>query len=319
MPVAGARRARPGLRTASRPRSREGSRTNWTTVAALLTALAVAGATVFTGISLSATRHQISVTEQGQYTDRFTKAVDQLDRTGPQHLQARLGGIYALERLARDSPRDQPTILEVLAAFIRTTSPSNTDLESSPHITADTQAALTVLARRNPDHDYNTVINLRGANLRSADLRAADLRGANLSEANLVEANLHEAKLSGANLREANLQAAKLRGADLSRANLREANLQAAVLHGTDLNWTDLVEANLRGADLNSANLGNTILSRADMSDAILAYANFVEANLTEANLTAAILVGAQLLNANLSGVDLSAADLKGADLRGRT
>ena len=35
------------------------------------------------------------------------------------NLDVRIGGIYALERIARDSARDHSTIMEVLAAFIR--------------------------------------------------------------------------------------------------------------------------------------------------------------------------------------------------------
>ena len=49
-------------------------------------------------------------------TDRYTKAIEQL---GSDKLDVRIGGIYALERIARDSPRDHPTAMEVLAAFIR--------------------------------------------------------------------------------------------------------------------------------------------------------------------------------------------------------
>ena len=30
-----------------------------------------------------------------------------------------IGGIYALERIARDSAKDHPTVMEVLTAFIR--------------------------------------------------------------------------------------------------------------------------------------------------------------------------------------------------------
>jgi hypothetical protein len=57
--------------------------------------------------------HQL--TEQGQVTDRYTKAIEQL---GADNLDVRLGGIYALERIARDSAADHPTVVEVLAAFI---------------------------------------------------------------------------------------------------------------------------------------------------------------------------------------------------------
>ena len=54
--------------------------------------------------------------EQGQVTDRYTKAIEQL---GSDKLDVRIGGIYALERIARDSARDHPTVMEVLTAFIR--------------------------------------------------------------------------------------------------------------------------------------------------------------------------------------------------------
>jgi hypothetical protein len=49
-------------------------------------------------------------------TDCCTKAIEQL---GPGKLDVRIGGIYAPKRIACDSPRDHPTVLEVLAAFIR--------------------------------------------------------------------------------------------------------------------------------------------------------------------------------------------------------
>ena len=63
------------------------------------------------------TARTLEVTEQGHITDRYTKAIEQL---GSDNLDVRLGGIYALERLAQDSPqRDQPTVVEVLGAFIR--------------------------------------------------------------------------------------------------------------------------------------------------------------------------------------------------------
>src|SRR3954471_10607316 len=44
-------------------------------------------------------------TVQGQITERFTRAIDQLGATddkGNKRLEIRLGGIYALERISRD-------------------------------------------------------------------------------------------------------------------------------------------------------------------------------------------------------------------------
>ena len=74
----------------------------------------------FTWRQVQATRQQLYLTEQGQLTERFTRAVDQL---GSDRLDVRLGGIYALERIARDYPPDRSTIGEVLTAYIRQRSP----------------------------------------------------------------------------------------------------------------------------------------------------------------------------------------------------
>ena len=49
-------------------------------------------------------------------TDRYAKAIEQL---GWDKLDVRVGGIYAIERVARDSARDHLTVMEVLTAFIR--------------------------------------------------------------------------------------------------------------------------------------------------------------------------------------------------------
>ena len=49
-------------------------------------------------------------------TDRCAKAIEQL---GWDKLDVRVGGICAIERVARDSARDHLTVMEVLTAFIR--------------------------------------------------------------------------------------------------------------------------------------------------------------------------------------------------------
>jgi hypothetical protein len=78
--------------------------------------LVAAAALVFTALNFSLLRpnseqadqwqrrtHEL--TEQGQVTDRYTKAIEQL---GSKELDVRIGGIYALERIARDSAKDHP-------------------------------------------------------------------------------------------------------------------------------------------------------------------------------------------------------------------
>ncbi len=59
----------------------------------------------------------LRVSEEKQITERFSKAVEMLGHEGSIHI--RLGGIYALERIAKDSERDRYPVMQVLAAFVR--------------------------------------------------------------------------------------------------------------------------------------------------------------------------------------------------------
>lgn len=203
------------------------------------TALAAIGALVFTALSLQATQEQNtaqnSLTAQAQYTDRYTKAVDQLGQKGDDRLQIRLGGIYALERLAADSSRDQPTIIEVLSAFVRTSSPNPGNSWACSGVTTDVQAAVTVLGRRDVTHDRGVLPDLRSACLRGASLDGANMQGWKLHSAVLQYAQLSAANLTYADLSGADLTLAKLHGAALNNANLRNANLNAADVTGADL------------------------------------------------------------------------------------
>ena len=54
-------------------------------------------------------QEELSLTRQGQITERFTRAIDQL---GHARTEIRLGGIYALERIARESEEDHWPIME---------------------------------------------------------------------------------------------------------------------------------------------------------------------------------------------------------------
>lgn len=148
-------------------------------------------------------------------------------RLGSDRLDVRLGAIYALERIMIDSVGDHPTIVEVLAAFVRECTPaaaSGPDLdagghpEQHPRPATDLQAAVTVLGRRPAGRTERGRVNLTRANLAGADLTGAALAGAGLAGANLFHANLAGADLGGADLTLADLGCANLAGATLAGA-----------------------------------------------------------------------------------------------------
>jgi hypothetical protein len=165
----------------------------------------------------------LQVNREGQLTERFTRAIDQL---GAPQLELRLGSIYALERIDKESPERayHRTVTEVLTAYIREnsgrdrgessrpTSASNEDAEQDRGVEQDAEPT-----PRRPAADIQAILNvLNRRQLRSVPkdrMHHLDLRGADLERASLV----------GANLEGANLQEAALEVADLRKAVLREA------------------------------------------------------------------------------------------------
>ena len=256
------------------------------------------GAGLFAAGALVFTARNFTLSREGQVTDRYTKAIEQL---GSEKLDVRIGGIYALERVARDSAEDHPAVMEVLTAFIREHSYEPLpDLGGRPGARStrpDVQAAVTVVGRRDPKRD-----------LRRIDLGGAKLSGASLSRAHLGRAYLGYAILTGAIL-----TGADLGGADLTDANLGRANLTGADLTGAILARADLTEAFLGDANLGDAALTDAILTDADLGRANLTGARLARADLTGVTLNNAILTGAFLGAAFLGGAILVRADLTGA------
>lgn len=186
------------------------------------------------------------LTEQGQITERFTRAIEQLGATHDgksKNLELRLGGIYALERIARESEEDHWSIMEVLIAYVRAHTPwEETERQQAeakeaaslkdpnqalikytgPSPEPDVQAVLTVLGRRSRyfGNGEVTPLDLAQTNLEGANLGGAHLEGANLRQANLERTNPQQANLVGADLWKANLQRANLKGADLEGVSL---------------------------------------------------------------------------------------------------
>ena len=278
----------------------------------LCAGLFAAGALIYVGRHFTLSRRSIELAEQGQVTDRYTKAIEQL---GSDKLDVRVGGIYALERVAGNSARDHPTVMEVLTAFIRGHSheqwpPSANEPGAGTAgrgTRPDVQAAIAVIGRRNPRRDH------RALNLVHANLSAADLAFGNLSGADLTNTILTGADLVGAKLTRALLAGADITGADLTAADLTFANLANAFLPRSDLTRADLTRADLTGADFTGADLSDADLTGAHLGGAVLTGASLTQADLTGADLTGADLTGAVLSGAYLTRTDLTQADLTDA------
>jgi uncharacterized protein YjbI with pentapeptide repeats len=243
---------------------------------------------------LKQAQNELDITRRGQITERFTQAINQL---GAREGNVRLGGVYSLERTAREDLDYHWPIMEVLTAYVRQQAPRKQDEEpgseevlSPEHVV---QAILTVIGRRSAYHMTSEIelgpIDLHGTDLRGANLYQASLGGSYLAGANLAGANLSLADLAGADLQRSDLSAAILIRTNLQGASLDEANLQEALFRLTKLQEANMEGSNLQGASFELADLRRVALTAADLSQA------------------------------NFQGTHLQGAQLRGADLRGAT
>jgi hypothetical protein len=101
---------------------------------------ALAGVVVIIGLGFTA--RTVYVSRETHLTDRLTTAVDQLGHADP---SVRLGGIYALQRLARNSPRDRAVVANVLEGYLRVHASGTLPLPPPTTLAPDIQIALSVL------------------------------------------------------------------------------------------------------------------------------------------------------------------------------
>lgn len=268
-------------------------------------------------------------------TELYTKAVDQL---GSDQAAVRLGGLYALERLADATPTQQGTVGNVICAYLRmpyagpqllSEEATEEDHKEQSRLIQELETrttALEILIRHNSPAQagYWPALkirlqrsNLTGAGLAGANLAGADLTNASLTSADLTNADLSDANLTGTCLARARLTNAVMTrayapGANLTSADLIDANITDAILAGARLKHALLIRASVMRTNLTTADLTDANLTRADLASADLSRANMTDAIMKTAN-----LIGADLTAANLTGTFFAQANLTDADLRG--
>jgi hypothetical protein len=214
-------------------------------------------------VGLYFTWRNVRIMEEGKNTERFTRAVDQL---GSEKIAQRVGGIYALERLAEDSGRDRAAILELMCAFLRHRDRMPEEAEDKlpigapPHMVEmvesnrvmnkamgwvppapeDVKAAVAVIRRNRFNFSSQHVL----------DLSSADLRRVRLEGAKLAGANLYGIFGGNSELKTADLRKSYLAFADLKLANLDRTDLRGATIGGARFDFASLRNADLRGAML---------------------------------------------------------------------
>ena len=180
---------------------------------------------------------QSKTAQQGLFNERYQRGAEML---GSEVLSVRLGGIYALARLAEEHREEYHIqIMRLFCAFVRNPTEDSeekaeqvgqSDPEAIPTLRADIQAVMEAIGYRSEE---------------SIVLEKKDGFRLNLGEANLSGLWLIDGKTD--------LSGAILWKADLSNARFLAANLSYAIFWKANLSNTILLAANLSGANLSEA------------------------------------------------------------------
>lgn len=254
-------------------------------------------------------RSQSETAERGLLNERYQKGAEML---GSEVLSVRLGGIYALQRLAGENPKQYHIqVMRLFCGFVR--HPVGNYVAAEEPIRGE---PLTASAEFNVGWDKSGKENKRG--ITDTEGNKTDLQNRvredvqaimeAIGTRNEVQIKLERESKYVPKLSRADLRSLRLGDANLSGVELVEANLSDAVLLKVDFSSAKLYEANLSGANLAGANLSDALLFHADLSSASAIGTNFSNAHLLRANLDQAELIGA-----NLTGTVLTDANLAGA------
>ena len=285
------------------------------TIVQMLGGAFVLASVFFTYQTVRVSQETLEVTQRGQITERFTRAIDQI---GSGKVDVAAGGIYALGQLARESRTEHDPIMDILTSYIREHAPlegscgaesagGTPSLRSS--VRSDVQAAITVIGRRNAAFDEpDDPIDLRNVNLPGGDFAGGNFEDALFTGSCLYEADFEDAVLDRARFE--TLTVTNVRGAlgfertTITGASFENAHAEGARFRSVTGLYVHMAGADLRNADLRYATLGpprddgltfgsdlsNTDLRGADLRHAMLNRADLVDADLRGANLKGARL-----------------------------
>ena len=168
-------------------------------------------------------QQQAATAERGLLNERYQRGALML---GSDVLAVRLGGIYALQRLAGEHPEEYHVqIMKLFCAFVRNPTADQTiPADPNAKVREDVQAVMNAIGTRSEHHIY-----LEEKVKYQLDLSGVKLRGANLSFVNLRRAILTHSVLTNSWWIGANFAGVQLMVTDVSGAFFPSANLTGAI------------------------------------------------------------------------------------------
>lgn len=257
---------------------------------------------------------QADIAQRALLNDRHQKAVEML---GHHDLVVRLGGIYALQHLAKEhSDHYHVQVMGLFCAFLGHT---NAPEPSSP-MEDDSDAGVgTRSGRAATSRDAQDVLRAIGAR---------DRKSIELEEKGGFEVIVGAANLSGVQMYDVInftydprswmvIERKPRFRANLSHMHFRYTNLSNANLSFVDMSSSEFCDPNLADARLEGANLSKTAWDGGTLKNAQLSSVDLSKASIRETSLAGADLSSANLSGVVFQGVDLSKAELRNTELSG--
>ncbi len=242
------------------------------------------GFVLIAGLYFTAKGFQL--TREGHLTARYSQAIEHL---GHDKMDVRIGGIYELERLTRDSAADASTVIDVLVTFVREHTKSGHKTPSKEKVTADIQVALKIIGRRVSSNGHERL------DFYFSGLNEADLSNGSFEHAVFYYSSLEGALFSGSRLDDAGLSFCQAERAAFTGCVARQANFVNAKYVRCWFLHADLTAADFFGCDLSGSDFGRRYEELGDPP--------FPPATLTNARFTKAVLKGTILRGCDLSTV----------------
>ena len=273
---------------------------------------------------------QAGIAQQSLLNERYQQGAEML---GNNVLSVRLGGIYALARLAAEHPQQYHVqIMKLLCAFARNPTEDedyekklaerNVKPRTLPSPREDVQAAIDAIGSRDTtrveiEKSQDFRLNLMGANLSHARIGDANLSGAMLHDANLSHTNIFSVDLSGAFLQDTVMRHAHLSDIDFTDAgawgvNLSDAEVSQSKKPLFNLNHSDLSNAQLFDVDLSDKYIQRANLDQVQINTSDLSGTHFLDSKLPGARIFKSDLSGAKIWRTDLSGATLRDTNLSG-------
>lgn len=209
----------------------------------------------------------LRVTEQGQVTERFSRAVEQLGATaanGEPALDIRIGGLFSLLRIGLDSERDTLPALLVASQYVVN--------NQQPPRAAPARGEPCVTPRPEPRADINAALRYVLPQLTDAIRKrpgfrrgyASGLEGADFSRTSLAEVRFGHHFLAGVSFRGADLERATFNEVLMERVDMRgaclaNANLTTVATTSDPNSQRGQVVVDLRGADIRGARVSAVV------------------------------------------------------------